>query len=172
VGFCRQEILFLAKLSGVSPRIAVRASVGRKVGATDYLSLCLAAGLEPATGGRTARDPKRDAVIAWSHFAAALWFSRRHTGTSIRTAASLVGVSVATLSRAEGGDSICIESYLKICRYIGVPPNAFLCFTGNTNCNSKERKDFSENGRLLCLSSSAKKDDSVVQLEAKEPAAP
>jgi transcriptional regulator with XRE-family HTH domain len=47
----------------------------------------------------------------------------------LRSAADLVGVSAATLSRAERGQPIAIESYLRVVEFIGVPPESFLSFT-------------------------------------------
>jgi hypothetical protein len=59
----------------------------------------------------------------------------------LRSAAKRIGVSAATLSRAEGGCAIEVDSYLTIARFLGMPAEAFLSFTGNTNCNIQTNQE-------------------------------
>jgi transcriptional regulator with XRE-family HTH domain len=82
----------------------------------------------------------------WWNFGSALFLTRGFRRLDLRSAADLVGISAATLSRAERGHPIAVESYLSIANFIGVPPNSFLCFTGNTNCNTLMSKHFEEAG--------------------------
>ena len=44
----------------------------------------------------------------------------------VRAAAAEVGVSSATLSRVENGQMPDLETFAKICRWLGVDPNEFL----------------------------------------------
>jgi transcriptional regulator with XRE-family HTH domain len=67
--------------------------------------------------------------------------TREERRLSLRAASDLAGVSAATLSRAERGQPIAVESFLRASEFIGVTPESFLCFTTNTNCNTLTHND-------------------------------
>jgi hypothetical protein len=122
--------------AGVSRRLGARARAGRPINATDYLLLCSATGLTAESGVEVKGVSRAGSSIAWWVFGAALFLTRHRLRLDLRTAARTVGVSAATLSRAEAGDSIAIESFLRIVHFMGVPVGSFLCFTENTYCNT------------------------------------
>jgi hypothetical protein len=140
----RTETAAVSDRAGVPPRIGARARAGRKVTATSYLLLCLAAGIDAATGAPFPTVPRAGCAIVWWLFGSSLFLSRRGRRLDLRSAAVLVGVSAATLSRAECGKPISVESFLCVARFIGVPPESFLCFTGNTNCNTLKQNESAE----------------------------
>jgi transcriptional regulator with XRE-family HTH domain len=130
------EMAALSDGAGVQRKIGARARAGRKVETTAYLLLCSAVGLDAATGARLAgRRGRADFSIDWWTFGSALFLTRSSRQLDLRSAADLIRVSAATLSRAERGQPIAIESYLRIAYFIGVPPESFL-FLRNTNCNT------------------------------------
>jgi hypothetical protein len=131
----------------VPRRIGARARAGRKVGATAYMLLCSAVGLEAARGDPMPAVPRAGFAIVWWFFASGLFLTRHRRLLDLRSAANLVGVSAATLSRAERGQPIAVESYLRIAAFIGVPPESFLCFTANMNCNTLMQKESEEADR-------------------------
>lgn len=135
--------------AGVPRKIGARARAGRKVSATEYMLLCSAAGLDAATGVPVASSPRAGSSIVWWLFGYNLFITRRLRRLDLRSAAVLVGVSAATLSRAECGERISVESFLRISSFIGVPSESFLSFTGNTNCNTWKQKEFAEAHHLL-----------------------
>jgi hypothetical protein len=135
------EMAAVCEAARLSRRIGARARAGRKVTATTYLLLCAAAGLDAATGMPVRAALRGGFAIVWWVFASNLFLSRRVRRLDLRSAAALVGVSAATLSRAECGKPIAVESFLRVARFIGVPPESFMCFTGNTNCNMLRQKD-------------------------------
>jgi len=130
--------------AGVPRNIGARARAGRKVGATAYMLLCSAAGIDAATGVPTAKVPRGGYSIVWWIFGSGLFFTRKLKRLDLRSAADLVGVSAATLSRAERGQPVAVKSLLRISDFIGVPVESFLCFTGNTNCNTLKPKEWAE----------------------------
>jgi hypothetical protein len=135
------EMAALSDRTGVQRKIGARARAGRKVNATSYLLLCSAAGVDVTTGAAVVvKEPRAGSSILWWIFGSALFLTRSLRALDLRSAADLVGVSAATLSRAEHGQPIAIESYLRITHFIGVPPESFLSFTGNTNCNTLKVK--------------------------------
>jgi hypothetical protein len=140
--------------AGVPRKIGARARAGRKVNATAYLLLCSAVEIDVVTGARVV-DRRRCAglSIVWWIFGSALFLTRTLRRLDLRSAADLVGVSAATLSRAEHGQPIAIESYLRIAAFIGVPSETFLCFAGNVHCNTLKPND-SEEARQSDLESS------------------
>jgi len=138
----RSEMATVSDQAGISRRMGFRARNGHKVSATTHLLLCLAVGTEPSRGSSVPKAPRRVASIAWWAFGSALFLTRSLRRLDLRTAAQLVGVSAATLSRAEHGHPLAVESYLRVAGFIGVPPEGFLCFTGNSNCNTLKAKDF------------------------------
>jgi hypothetical protein len=141
-GLARPEMAAVSDQAGVPRRMGFRARNGHKVSATAYLLLCLAVGTEPSKGSLVAKAPRRGASIAWWAFGSALFLTRSLRRLDLRTAAQLVGVSAATLSRAEHGHPLAVESYLSVAKFTGVPPQGFLCFTENGNCNTLKAKDF------------------------------
>jgi len=138
------EMAALSDRTGVQRKIGARARAGRKVNATSYLLLCSAAGIDVTTGTAVvAKEPWAGSSIIWWIFGSALFLTRSLRGLDLRSAADLVGVSAATLSRAEHGQHIAIESYLRVIGFIGVPPESFLRFAGNSNCNTLKTKSIS-----------------------------
>jgi hypothetical protein len=138
------EMAALSDRMGLQRKIGARARAGRKVNATSHLSLCAAVGIDVATGAAVvAKEPWAGASIIWWIFASALFLTRSLRGLDLRSAADLVGVSAATLSRAERGQPISIESYLRVVGFIGLPPESFLSSAGNSNCNMLKIKSIS-----------------------------
>jgi transcriptional regulator with XRE-family HTH domain len=130
------EMAALSDRAGVQRKIGARARAGRKVETTAYLLLCSAVGLDAATGARLAgRRDRAGFSIDWRIFGSALFLTRSSRQLDLRSAADPIRVSAATLSRAERGQPIAIESYLRIADFIGIPPESFL-FLRNTNCNT------------------------------------
>lgn len=146
-GLTRPEMAEVSDRAGVPRKIGARARAGRKVSANAYMLVCSAVGVDAATGAPTVRGPRAGFSIIWWVFGSALFITRHLRRLDLRSAADLVGVSAATLSRAERGHPIAVESYLSVANFIGVPPQGFLCFTANTNCNALKPKD-SEEARL------------------------
>jgi hypothetical protein len=134
------EMAAVSDGAGVERKIGARARAGRKVGTTAYMLLCLAVGVDVETGLPVANAPRPGCAIAWWMFGSGLFFARHLRRLDLRSAANLVRVSAATLSRAERGQPISVESFLRISNFIGVPPEGFLCFTGNPNCNTLKPK--------------------------------
>jgi len=52
----------------------------------------------------------------------------------------LIEVSAAHSRGRNRGRPIAAKSFVRIAGFIGVPPETFLCFTGNTNCNTLKQK--------------------------------
>jgi hypothetical protein len=127
--------------AGVEGRLGMRARQGRVVDSTSYLRLCSAIGVDAATGLPAPATHRRAFEIEWWMFGAAFLFGRRRARLGLRAAAKVVGVSAATLSRAEGGQAVSVESYLLIIRFLGVPALSFLSFTGNRYCNTLKSKN-------------------------------
>jgi hypothetical protein len=136
----RAEMLALSDRAGVQRKIGARARAGRKVSATAYMLLCSAAGIDAATGAPASVVPRACATIVWWMFGSGLFLTRTLKRLDLRGAADVVGVSAATLSRAERGQPVAVESFLRISDFIGIPGESFLCFTGNTNCNTLKVK--------------------------------
>jgi hypothetical protein len=127
--------------AGVPRRIGARARKGRKVGATEYMLLCSAVGISAATGAPIEGAARAGSSIVWWILGSGLFITRNIRRLDLRSAAVLAGVSAATLSRAEHGHPIAVESYLRVAGFMGVPPESFLSFTKNTNCNTLKLKD-------------------------------
>lgn len=145
----RHGLTDLSDLAGVSPAAVACAWAGRKVGAQNYLLLCAVAGIDPLTGSASEPTSLAGFVIDWRALSASCFLTRAARRLSIRTAAILAGVSVATISRLECGHPLSVESILSICRFVGLPPAAFLRFTGNTHCNALQEAKISI-GALCC----------------------
>jgi hypothetical protein len=126
--------------AGVERKIGARARAGRKVGTTAYMLLCSAVGVDVETGLPVANAPRPGCAVVWWTFGSCLFFTRSLRRLDLRSAANRVGVSAATLSRAERGQPISVEAFFKISNFIGIPAESFLCFTGNSNCNTLKPK--------------------------------
>jgi len=135
------EMAALSDCAGVQRKIGARARAGRKVGTTAYMLLCTAAGIDAATGAPASVVPRAGATIVWWIFGSSLFLTRALKRLDLWVAADLVGVSAATLSRAERCQPVAVESFLRISDFIGIPAKSFLCFTGNTNCNTLKVKE-------------------------------
>jgi hypothetical protein len=120
----------LSDRAGVQRKIGARARAGRKISAPAYMLLCSAAGIDVATGASASVVPRVGATIVWWMFGSALFLTRARSRLDLRVAADLVGVSAATLSRAERGQPVAVESFLRISDFTGIPAESFLCFTG------------------------------------------
>jgi hypothetical protein len=136
------QIRQIAKIAGVPGRMAVRAARGMTIGTTSFLLLCSVTGIDPIRA--TPRRPlsRRGCSICWRSFAAALWFERRRRDLSLRDCSLLLGISIATLSRAERAHCLGVESFAQLTGFIGLHPFAFLYFTGNSSCNAREELEF------------------------------
>lgn len=128
--------------AGIPRRLGAGARVGRKINANDYLLLCSAIGLGAESGLKVEGISRVGSSIIWWVLGAALFLTRRRLHLDLRSAARIIEMSAATLSRAEAGDPIAVESFLKITKFIGVPPNSFLCFTADPDCNTLVPNDF------------------------------
>jgi hypothetical protein len=135
------EMAVVSDRAGVPRKIGARARAGRKVSATAYMLLCSATGLDAATGAQVVSAPRAGSAIVWWLFASNLFITRRLRRLDLRSAAVRVGVSAATLSRAERGEPISAGSFLRASSFIGLPPQSFLCFMANTNCNNLKPKE-------------------------------
>jgi hypothetical protein len=125
----------LAVRAGVPRRAISRIAAGQPVNAGVFLNVCGALALDPVTGGR--RPLAVGFEIQWWFFAYGLKGARMLRKLSVRRAAQLANVSVATISRAEAGRPISAESYLALCAFIGRHPHHYARrFTGNVQCNS------------------------------------
>jgi hypothetical protein len=111
----------LSDRAGVQRKIGARARAGRKVSATAYMLLCWAAGIDAATGVPTAMAPRASHSIVWWIFGSGLFLTRTVKRLDLRVAADLVGVSAATLSRAERCQPVAVESFLRISDFVGDP---------------------------------------------------
>jgi hypothetical protein len=132
-GLTPAEMAAVSDRAGVPRKIGARARIGRKVNATAYLLLCSAVAIDVATNARVLGGrPCVGSSIVWWVFGSALFLTRSRRRLDLRSAADLVGVSAATLSRAERGQPIAIESYLRVIEFMGVPPKSFLSFTETT----------------------------------------
>lgn len=136
----RAEMAAVSDGAGVERKIGARARAGRKVGTTAYVLLCSAVGVDVETGLSVANTPRPGCAIVWWMFGSGLFFTRNLRRLDLRSTTNLVGVSAATLSRAERGQPISVESFLRISNFIGIPAQSFLCFTGNSNCNTLKPK--------------------------------
>jgi hypothetical protein len=91
--------------------------------------LCSAAGIDAATGAPANVVPRAGATIVWWIFGSSLFLTRAVKRLDLRIAADHVGVSAATLSRAERGQPVAVERFLRISEFIGIAAESFLCFT-------------------------------------------
>jgi hypothetical protein len=125
----------LAVRAGVPRRAISRIVADQPVNAGAFLNVCGALGLDPVTGG--GRPQAVGFEIQWWFFAYGLKGARMLRKLSVRQAAQLANVSVATLSRAEAGRPMSAASYLALCTFMGPHPHHYAHrFTGNVHCNS------------------------------------
>jgi hypothetical protein len=118
------ETAALADAAGVPRRTAERARRNRGIGSEAYLKLCNAVGKDAVSGApRTVRFMP-SAACNWWLLGAAIYLARSRRLHGIRAAALEIGVSTATLSRAETGQAIAIESVIRIAHYLQLTPEA------------------------------------------------
>jgi len=98
--------------------------------------LCAIAGVDPASGTSIGRTSLAGFAVEWWLVGATTFLTRRRRRQGIRAAAAAADVSVATMSRAECGQALAVNSFLRIAKFVGLPPTAFLRFTGNPDCNT------------------------------------
>jgi hypothetical protein len=140
-GLTRVDMLAVSDRAGVPRKIGARARAARKVCASSYMQLCSAVGIDAVTGVPTDRVRPTGSSIVWWFFGSNLFLTRHLRRLDLRSAAELIGVSAATLSRAERGQPIAVDNFLRISEFIGIVADSFLCFTGNTNCNKLKVQD-------------------------------
>jgi hypothetical protein len=103
-------------------RQVFRARAGKPIHAGAFLALCGAVGIDPASG--TVRPSKKvPPEIMWPMVGTGLKIVRRLRYLDQRAAAQIVGASAATICRVEGGVAVSVESFLAICRFMGVHPD-------------------------------------------------
>jgi hypothetical protein len=124
----RSEIIELANRAGVPRRTGAKAQKVRRIGTEAYLNLANALGLDPCTGLPRSSTATPHGRCHWWLFATAIFFerSRRHLG--IRAAAAESRVSTATLSRAENGKVVAIESALRLSAWLRLSPHVLFGF--------------------------------------------
>lgn len=125
----------LAQTADVDRRLISRVLAGQPINASAYLKLCGALGLDPVTG----KPVPATAIgnIEWWFFAGDLREKRIAKKLTCRAAAEEAGIAPTTFFRAEAGISVSAESYLALCRFIGLHPHHYTRgFTGNNLWNS------------------------------------
>ena len=127
-GFSDSAIVELAIQAGVSRRVARQAANGRRISAEPYLKLCCALGVDPYTGLWRAAAPQPEARCNWARLAYTVRFARSRRGHNIRAAAEFLGLSTATISRAENRKPVAIESVLLLIPYTGLSAESMLGF--------------------------------------------
>ena len=130
------ELVEACRTAGVQPRQARRILSGKKTDVLSFLLLCSAFGIEASAGILVLPRNRAGFHFSFRHFGVAVAFARTLTKQGIRAATEYLSVSTATLSRAEAGRSIGVESLLRISGGYSLSPNAFLIFTGNSQCNT------------------------------------
>ncbi len=127
-GFSDSAIVELATQAGVSRRVVRQAVNGRRISAEPYLKLCCALGADPCTGLWRAAAPQPEARCNWARLAYTVRSARSRRGHSIRVAAEFLGLSTATISRAENRQPVAIESVLLLIPYSGLTAESMLGF--------------------------------------------
>ncbi|MDQ2080509.1 helix-turn-helix transcriptional regulator [Xanthobacteraceae bacterium Astr-EGSB] len=110
-------------------RLVSRAAKGQDVHALAYLQMCGALAIDATTGeALPASAPLRvPAEINWPIFAFGVRGARILAGdASVRDFAAQVGVSPATVSRAENGKELSAQAYLALVAAIGVSPHYYV----------------------------------------------
>jgi transcriptional regulator with XRE-family HTH domain len=67
----------------------------------------------------------------------ALDLTRRRSSRPLRAVALEIGISAATLLRIESGKGPDLESFAKLCRWLGTNPNRYLGLTVSFNRTEK-----------------------------------
>jgi hypothetical protein len=98
------------------------------IGTESYLKLSNALGLDPCTGLPRPTAAAPHARCHWGLLAAAVFFERSRRRLGVRRAAREIGVSTATLSRADNGNAIAIESALRLSAWLRLSPNVLFGF--------------------------------------------
>lgn len=81
-------------------------------------------------------------TIDWDRFAGALKAERTLRLQNVRDASASLGISPATLCRAEHGREISAVNYLILCRYLGREPMDFACeFHGKQTQNIDSERE-------------------------------
>ena len=111
----RFELVAFCREFGVGPRQARLILQNKKADAQSVLRLCSVLGIDPITARSVPPRTRLGFNFSFGHFGAVLAFSRSRQRLSIRDAAILAGVSIATLSRAESGRPIAFTSLVLIC---------------------------------------------------------
>jgi hypothetical protein len=127
----RSEIIKLADRAGVPRRTGAKAQKVRPIGTEAYLKLANALGLDPCTGLPRSSTATPHARCHWWLFATAIFFKRSRRRLGIRAAAAESEVSTATLSRAENGNVVAIESVLRLSAWLRLSPNVLFGFCPN-----------------------------------------
>ena len=114
----------IARRAGVTPRQLSLALADKPVNAGAYLALCALAGVDPVDGSlRPAKVLSPN--VAWWLLSSALYIARSLRKLDQRAAAKVIGVSPATVCRAERGQPVSIGVLIKICAFIGVHPDGY-----------------------------------------------
>jgi len=122
------QVVILADRAGVPRRLAAKARAGRLIGAEAYLKLCSALGLDPTTGLVKVTTTSPQARCQWWLVGSVVFFRRTQKRQGIRAAAREIGISTATLSRAENGRPVAIDSLLHLAAYVQLPPDVLVGF--------------------------------------------
>jgi hypothetical protein len=125
------DVIELADRAGVPRRVGSQARKARRIGTESYLKLSNALGLDPCTGLPCSAAATPQARCHWSLLAAAVFFERSRRRLGVRGAAREIGLSTATLSRAENGNAIAIASALRLSAWLRLSPNVLFEFCPN-----------------------------------------
>jgi hypothetical protein len=125
------DVIELADRAGVPRRVGSQARKARPIGTEGYLKLSNALGLDPCTGLPRSGAATPQARCHWWLLASAIFFERSRRRLGVRAAACEIGVSTATLSRAENGNAIAIESTLRLSAWLRLSPNVLFGFCPN-----------------------------------------
>lgn len=115
-----EDIAALGIAIGATPRIARLAAKARPISADHHLKLAASLGFDPVTG--KPRPAFEAGDLQWSLVATGLRLRRKLEGLGLRPFAAKLGISMATLRRAELGAPVTITSLLKICGGLGLHP--------------------------------------------------
>jgi hypothetical protein len=113
----------IAALSGVSPRQAANAIMGRPVATVAHLRLCAALGLDPLPQFPHAQVAPAD--FDFVVFALAMRMARALKKHTEREAAAVMKVSPSTVCRIENAHEMTITVVLKACAYVQMHPFAY-----------------------------------------------
>jgi hypothetical protein len=134
---------------GIDLRLWRRATFARVVNADAHLAICAEIGVEPVYLGVPIPAQPLAGPIQWHLFGMALFLRREQVAHCGRKAAEVAGVSVATVSRAEGGHPLSFDGFARLAAYVGQHPHAFTHrvqpgerprSTGNTDCNTLNKQ--------------------------------